>query len=105
MKRMPAILAVVIVTIAAFPLAADDAATLYKSKCAMCHGATGAGDTPMGKKLAIKNLGSPDVQKNNDEKLQQVIAKGSGKMPPFGTKLSEAQIKQLVALVRAFAKK
>ena len=102
MKRTLALLA-----IAALPLTAlaDDAATLYKSKCAMCHGATGAADTPMGKKLGIKALGSPDVQKNSDDKLLQVIAKGNGKMPAFGTKLTPEQIKQLVGVVRMFAKK
>ena len=102
MKRILALVA-----LAALPLtaAADDAATLYKSKCAMCHGATGAGDTPMGKKLAVKALGSPDVQKNSDAKRHVVIATGSGKMPPFGAKLSDAQIKQLIGVVRAFAKK
>ena len=91
----------------AFPLFtfADDAAALYKSKCAMCHGATGTGDTPMGKKLTIKPLGSADVQKNTDDKLAQIIAKGSGKMPAFAGKLTNDQIKQLVAVVRSFAKK
>lgn len=104
MKR---ILALVALTALPLTAAADDAAAaLYKSKCAMCHGATGAGDTPMGKKLAVKALGSPEVQKNSDDKLQQVIAKGSGKtMPAFGGKLSAEQIKQLVAVVRAFAPK
>jgi mono/diheme cytochrome c family protein len=102
MKR---ILALAVLT--AFPLTAtaDDATALYKAKCAMCHGATGAGDTPIGKKLAIKALSSPDVQKNSDAQLLQVITNGKGKMPAFGTKLSADQIKQLVAVVRTFAKK
>ena len=105
-ESMKRILALVVVI--AFPLtaiAAGDAATLYKSKCAMCHGGTGAGDTPMGKKLAVKPLGSADVQKNSDEKLGQVIARGAGKMPAFAGKISNEEIKQLVALVRSFAKK
>ena len=84
---------------------ADDAAALFKSKCAMCHGATGAGDTPMGKKLALKSLASPEVQKLTDAKITEVITKGSGKMPPFGGKITDAQVKSLVAVVRGFAKK
>ena len=102
MKRIFAVLA-----LATFPLAAvaDDAATLYKSKCAMCHGATGAGDTPMGKKIAVKPLGSPEVQKKTDADLLNVIAKGRAKMPAFAAKLSEEQIKQLVKVIRGFAKK
>lgn len=102
MKRILAFTALLALPLPAF---SDDAAAVYKAKCAMCHGATGAGDTPMGKKLAVKPLGSPEVQKNSDDKLHQIIAKGSGKMPAFGAKLSDEQVKQLVALVRAFAKK
>jgi mono/diheme cytochrome c family protein len=95
-----------VVTLTAFALtAAADSAALYKSKCAMCHGPTGAGDTPMGKKLALKSLASPEVQKNTDAKLVEVIAKGRGKMPAFGGKLTDEQIKQLVAVVRGFAAK
>ena len=102
MKRI-----LVMIALAALPISAvaDDAAALYKTKCAMCHGATGGGETPMGKKLAVKALGSAEVQKNTDAKLHEVIAKGRNKMPPFGTKLTEAQIKQLVAAVRGFAPK
>ncbi len=103
MKRILALLIVIAFPLTAF--AADDAAALYKSKCAMCHGATGAGDTPMGKKLAIKPLGSAGVQKNSDDKLAQIIAKGTGKMPAFAGKVSDEQIRQLVAVVRGFGKK
>ena len=102
MKRIVVFLALVALPLPAF---SGDAAAVYKAKCAMCHGATGAGDTPMGKKLAVKPLGSPEVQKNSDDQLHQIIAKGSGKMPAFGAKLSDEQVEQLVALVRAFAKK
>lgn len=103
MKRTFAVVA--LTTAFALTTIADGSAALYKSKCAMCHGPTGAGDTPMGKKLALKPLASPEVQKNSDAKLLEVIAKGRGKMPVFGGKLSDEQMKQLVAVVREFAKK
>jgi len=102
---MKPILAVVALTALALTAAADDNAALYKSKCAMCHGPTGAGDTAMGKKLALKPLASAEVQKNTDAQLLELINKGRGKMPPFGGKLSAEQMKQLVAVVRGFAKK
>jgi mono/diheme cytochrome c family protein len=102
---MKKILALTALTAFALTAAADDTAALYKSKCAMCHGATGAGDTPMGKKLALKSLASPEVQKNSDAKLVETIAKGRGKMPKFEGKLSNEQMKQLVSVVRGFAKK
>lgn len=102
---MKTILALAALTAFAFTAAAGDTAALYKSKCAMCHGATGAGDTPMGKKLAVKPLASPEVQKSSDAQLLEVIAKGRGKMPKSEGKLSDGQMKQLVAVVRGFAKK
>ena len=86
-------------------LAADDGAAVYKTKCSPCHGADGSGNTPMGKKVAAKALGSPEVQKQTDEQLQKVIASGKGKMPAFADKLSAAQITELVKFVRGFAKK
>lgn len=102
MKRIAALLTFAALT---FTVQADDAAALYTAKCKMCHGASGAGDTPMGKKLALKALGSAEVQKKDDAALVEVIAKGSGKMPAFATKISDEQIKQLVAVIRGFAKK
>lgn len=89
----------------AFPLIAEDAPALYKSKCAMCHGPDGRGDTTMGKKLAIRSLASADVQKKSDADLVQVITDGKGKMPAYGTKLDAAKIKALVAHLRTFAAK
>jgi len=29
----------------------DDAGKIFKAKCAMCHGADGSGNSPMGKRL------------------------------------------------------
>jgi cytochrome c6 len=87
------------------PLLAQDGATLYKSKCAMCHGADGKGDTPMGKKLSVRDLGSPEVQKQTDAELTTIITKGKGKMTPYGAKLKSEQIGQVVAYIRELCKK
>jgi cytochrome c5 len=40
----------------------EDAATTFKAKCAMCHGADAAGNTSMGKKFNIPDLRAPDTQ-------------------------------------------
>lgn len=77
---------------------------LYKAKCAVCHGADGSGDTPMGKKFKIRDLGSADVQKQSDEELQNIIAKGKPPMPRFEKTLDAAQIQQLVAYIRSLKK-
>jgi cytochrome c6 len=86
------------------PAAADDAAATYKAKCAMCHGADGKGDTPVGKKMGIRDLTSADVQKMSDAELITITTKGKDKMPAYENKLSAAQIKDMVAYIRQLAK-
>lgn len=110
MKALPArmLAAVVVLGLALLtsPLAsfADDSAALYKSKCAMCHGPDGKGETPAGKSMKVKDFASDDVKKMSDADLSDAISKGKAKMPPFKT-LSADQVKGLVEYVRAFAKK
>lgn len=84
-------------------LAADAAAT-FKAKCATCHGADGSGNTPMGKKLAVRDLRSAGVQKQSNAQLAGVISKGKRKMPAFRKSLSGDQINQLVAHIRSLKK-
>jgi len=83
---------------------ADDAASLYKTKCAVCHGADGSGNTTMGKSLKMRDLGSADVQKQTDAQLTEIISNGKGAMPAYKTKLADAQIKSLVAYIRTLKK-
>jgi cytochrome c6 len=84
--------------------AADDGAATYKAKCAMCHGADGKGDTPMGKKLGLRDFASPEVQKMSDDELIAVTTKGKNKMPAYENKLSAAQIKDVITYIRQLAK-
>jgi mono/diheme cytochrome c family protein len=85
------------------PAAADGAAT-YKAKCAMCHGADGKADTPVGKKMGAHDFASPEVQKMTDAELIAITAKGKGKMPAYEKKLSDAEIKDVIAYVRQLVK-
>jgi cytochrome c6 len=74
------------------------AADLYKSKCAMCHGADGA-------KAAGHDFTSAAVQKQSDADLTAVIADGKApKMPKYGDKLKPEEIKGLVAYIRTLKK-
>ena len=84
---------------------ADDTAGLYKSKCAMCHGPDGKGDTPTGKAMKVTDLTSAEIQKKPDAELIASTTNGKGKMTPFKGKLTDAQIKDLIAYVRGLAKK
>jgi len=94
-----------LILIVALPLLADDGAALYKAKCAGCHGATGAGDTSVGKSLKVTPLGGAAVQKLSDADIQKVITAGKGKMPAVGKTFTADQLKSLVAVIRSFAKK
>lgn len=97
----------VVIFLAAFALSAatcayaqDDVAALYKSKCQVCHGADGKGDTPAGKKLGTKDFHSPEVAKLSDEELFEITKKGKDKMPGYDGKLTDDQIKSLVKYIR-----
>jgi len=88
--------------------AAGDATQLWNSNCAACHGKDGKGDTMMGHRLQIKDLTDPkvqdaltDAQATKDIK-EGVTEDGRTKMKAFGDKLSDDQIKDLVAQVRSF---
>ncbi len=77
----------------------------YKAKCAGCHGADGTGSTPAGKALKTQDFHSPEVQKETDSELTDIITNGKNKMPKYGDKLKETEIKDLVGYVRALGKK
>jgi len=81
------------------------AADLYKSKCQMCHGPDGKGQTPAGKSMGAHDFSAPDVVKMTDKELTDVTVNGKNKMPAFKGKLTDAQVKELVGYVRELQKK
>lgn len=84
--------------------AAQDATqTLYKMKCQICHGPDATG-SPAGKKLAVKDFHSPEVQKQTDAELLEVAKKGKNKMPAYGGKLTDNQLTELITYMRGLAK-
>jgi len=104
----PRYLTMLVVALALCPswlVAQNDAASLFKSKCALCHAENGSGNSPSGKALKAKDLRSAVIQAKPDSEIAQVIAKGQNKMPAFGEKLKPEQIQQLVAYIRQLAKK
>ena len=96
----------------ATPLAvrAADAKANWDNNCAQCHGKDGRADTKMGKMLSAKDLTDPKVQAEfTDTKATQSIKEGvkqNGKttMKAFGGKLTDDEIKALVAYVRTLKK-
>jgi mono/diheme cytochrome c family protein len=109
MKRKIFFFGTIIIASAGIGLAADAAAN-WNQHCASCHGKDGSGSTMMGKKLGVKDYRDPKVQASfSDAEMERAIKEGvktSGKetMKPFGSKLSQADIKALVAYVRSLKK-
>jgi cytochrome c6 len=83
---------------------AGGGAAAFKSKCALCHGADGTGNTALGKQLQAANLGSKEVQKKTDAELRKTVHDGNGNMPPFGEQLSDDEITEVIKYVRHFGK-
>ena len=79
-----------------------DAAATWSQHCASCHGKDGSGATTMGKKLGVKDY--TKEQSFSDADATKAIKSGSGKMKGFGDKLSDGDIKALVAYVRGLKK-
>jgi cytochrome c6 len=86
------------------PAHAQNGESLFKAKCAPCHGADGKGDSSMGKMLKVRDLSSADVQKQTNAELTAVIEGGKGKMPSYKGKLSNGEIKELVSFIRSLKK-
>jgi len=100
MKRvLVAMLVCGLLAVCASPAFADDAAATYKAKCAMCHGPDGKGG-----KMGTRDFASAEVKAETDAQLTDIITKGKGKMPAYGGKLTDADIKALVGQVRSFQK-
>jgi mono/diheme cytochrome c family protein len=97
---------IVLALVFAAPAQAQDAASLFKAKCSVCHADDGSGSGTMGKQLGVKDLRSDDVQKQTDAQLNDSITNGMGKkMPAYKGKITDDQIKQLVGYLRELAKK
>jgi len=77
----------------------------YKAKCQMCHGADGAGATPAGKAMKAIPFTDPQILKASDTELIAATKNGKGKMPAYTGKLSDGEIKAVVAYIHTLQKK
>lgn len=93
-----------------------DGRTLYVHHCAGCHGETAKGDGPIGERLwALHKVRPRDltdstyIATRNDRELFAVVSRGGGHfkkstfMPAWTVTLSPAQIRDLVAYIRAIS--
>jgi mono/diheme cytochrome c family protein len=86
------------------PVFAQGGADTYKTKCLMCHGADGLGNTTVGKSLKIVSFKDPSVVKSSNAELAAIIKNGKNKMPANKATLSDAQIGALVEYIRTLEK-
>ncbi len=93
-------------SVAALPsVSQGPGADTYKAKCQMCHGADGMGGTPAGKAMKALPFNSPEITSKSDADLIAATKNGKGKMPAYKDKLSDAEIKQVIAFVHTLQKK
>ena len=97
--------AIVSVFLSVPALAQNSGADTYKAKCQMCHAADGSGSTPAGKSMKAVPFNSPDIVKASDADLIADTTNGRGKMPAYKGKLTDDQIKEVVAYIRTLQKK
>jgi mono/diheme cytochrome c family protein len=105
MKMMKLAVLIVTIAVALFILipslswAGDDGATLYKTKCAACHGADAAGK-PAAK---IPSLTSDDAKKMSDADLEKAITE-KPKHAGVSKTLTPDQVKMVVSYIRSIQK-
>jgi len=83
------------------------AGDLFRNNCARCHGADGAGDTPLGHTYNTPDFTDPEWWRKHSKltsagSLSSIVSHGKGGMPAFGRKLSRTEIRHLVDYVRKF---
>lgn len=105
MKMMKLAVLIVMIAVALFILipslswAGDDGATLYKTKCAACHGADAAGK-PAAK---IPSLTGDDAKKMSDADLEKAITE-KPKHAGVSKSLTPDQVKMVVSYIRSIQK-
>jgi mono/diheme cytochrome c family protein len=70
----------------------------------MCHGADGLAATPMAKNMKVLSFKDAEMIKASDARLIASTTNGKGKMPAYNGKLTEAQIKDVIAYIRTLQK-
>jgi mono/diheme cytochrome c family protein len=80
-------------------------AATYTAKCQMCHGADGSGATPAGKAMKAIPFNDPQILSKSDADLIAATKSGKGKMPAYAGKISDVDIKEVIAYIHTLQKK
>ncbi len=104
MKTKKLVMLIVTIAVALFVLIpnlswAEDGAAIYKTKCAMCHGADAAGK-PAAK---IPSLVSDEAKKQSDDGLAKAVVE-TAKHPAGVKSIPADDVKAIVAYIRSLQK-
>ena len=109
MKKLTALSLTVFLASALSALAGDGNES-YDKNCASCHGKDGKGETKMGKKEGVKDYTDAKSWEGLDDakafkSVKEGLTEGDKvKMKPFAEKLSDDDIKAVIAYMRTFKK-
>jgi mono/diheme cytochrome c family protein len=110
LERAMKIIVMITSFFAHFSAHAADPKTNWSNNCVQCHGPDGSANTGMGKALNAKDLTNAGIQSSfTDAEAAAAIKDGVTKdgvtrMIAFGGKLTDDEIKALVAYVRTLKK-
>ena len=83
--------------------ARDSAQQTFTTVCARCHGSDGKGGVAPEGSNAPRNFCDAAFQASrSDDQLKEVIRKGKGGMPPFGSLFPDPVLTELVKKIRSF---
>jgi mono/diheme cytochrome c family protein len=105
-KRMRSqlVLAAVVALAGSMGFAQSAGEAVYKANCQSCHGSTGTPNPGIAKAMGVKPANSPEYKKATEAEMIAAVKNGKGKMKAFGSKLTDAQIKDAVTYFRSLGK-
>jgi mono/diheme cytochrome c family protein len=106
-KVLSGIVAVAVLCLVGSVVRAQDKANgekVYKAKCASCHGPDGKGETAAGKVTKARDICSDEVKKETEAAWTDIIVKGKNKMPSYDKKITDGEVKDVIAYMRSLCK-